>query len=351
MDTARWAGVVVGGRVHTGHMDDHAVWAEGLVKQYKEVRALDGVSLAVPRGTVLGVLGPNGAGKTTTVRALTTLLRPDEGRARVAGFDVLAEPHEVRRRIGVSGQYAAVDQHLTGRENLRMIGELYHLGRARSKGRADELLERFSLTDAANRPSKTYSGGMRRRLDLACALVAEPEVIFLDEPTTGLDPRSRGEMWNVIRDLVTAGTTLVLTTQYLEEADKLADDIVVVDSGRVIASGTADDLKDMVGGERLEVVVEDSTHLQQAAAILDRVGRGEVEVDAHTRRATVAISQSTRTLLEAVREFDERGVVVQDIGVRRPTLDDAFLTLTGHGAGEGAQQDERADARTPGGTA
>ncbi|WP_374928843.1 ATP-binding cassette domain-containing protein [Kytococcus sedentarius] len=316
-------------------MDDHAVQAEGLVKQYKEVRALDGVSLAVPRGTVLGVLGPNGAGKTTTVRALTTLLRPDEGSARVAGFDVLTHPQEVRKRIGVSGQYAAVDQHLTGRENLRMIGELYHLGRGRARDRADELLERFSLTDAANRPSKTYSGGMRRRLDLACALVAQPEVIFLDEPTTGLDPRSRGDMWEVIRDLVSAGTTLVLTTQYLEEADKLADDIVVVDKGRVIASGTADDLKNMVGGERLEVVVQHPGDLAGASAVLRGVGTGEVEVDAHTRRLTVAIPGGTHSLLEAVRELDERGLVVQDIGIRRPTLDDAFLTLTGHGAGDG----------------
>src|SRR3954453_10414284 len=263
-----------------------AVVAEGLVKRYGDVTALDGLSLAVPAGTVLGVLGPNGAGKTTTVRVLTTLLRPDAGRARVAGVDVLANPREVRRRIGLSGQYAAVDKYLTGYENLDMVGRLYHLGRRRSSPRARGLLDRFRLSGAANRPVKTYSGGMRRRLDLAGALVADPEVLFLDEPTTGLDPRSRQDMWDVIADLVAGGTTLLLTTQYLEEADRLADRIAVIDRGTVIAEGPSDQLKDQVGGERVEVTVADHGQLDDARALLAGLGTGEPSVDAHARHIT-----------------------------------------------------------------
>ncbi|KAB7743548.1 ATP-binding cassette domain-containing protein [Nostocoides sp. F2B08] len=305
------------------------VLAEDLVKTYGDVTALAGLSLAVPEGSVLGVLGPNGAGKTTTVRVLTTLLRPDSGRAEVAGIDVLAEPREVRRRIGVSGQYAAVDEYLTGRENLEMVGRLYHLGGDSARTRAAELLEQFDLVDAADRPAKTYSGGMRRRLDLAGALVARPPVLFLDEPTTGLDPRSRGDMWDVIRSLVADGATLLLTTQYLEEADQLADNIIVVDHGRVIAEGTADDLKTMVGGERLEVVVTDPAELGRARELLATVATGEITVDAHTRHLTVPCAVGTAPLVEAIRLLDGAGIEVSDIGLRRPTLDDAFLSLTG----------------------
>jgi ABC-2 type transport system ATP-binding protein len=282
-----------------------AVVAEGLVKRYGEVTALDGLSLRVPAGSVLGVLGPNGAGKTTTVRVLTTLLRPDAGQARVADIDVLANPREVRRRIGVSGQYAAVDEYLTGYENLDMVGRLYHLGRRRSAERARELLERFRLSAAANRPVKTYSGGMRRRLDLAGALVADPEVLFLDEPTTGLDPRSRQDMWQVIADLVAGGTTLLLTTQYLEEADRLAHRIIVIDAGRVIAEGTADELKDRLGGERLEVVVADGSRLQEARSLLGVVGSGEVTTDVRARRLSVPVSGGTAALVDALRRLDD----------------------------------------------
>ncbi|WP_265448074.1 ATP-binding cassette domain-containing protein [Flexivirga meconopsidis] len=317
-----------------------AVTADGLVKHYKEVKAVDGVSLRVPEGSVLGVLGPNGAGKTTTVRMLTTLIRPDAGSATVAGADVLRDPQEVRRRIGVSGQYAAVDEHLTGRENLEMVARLYHLPRGEAKARARELLAQFRLEDAANRPTKTYSGGMRRRLDLAGALVARPPVIFLDEPTTGLDPRSRGDMWEVINDLVGHGTSVLLTTQYLEEADRLADNIVVIDHGQIIAEGTADQLKAQVGGERLEITVADPALLDQAGDILAGVGDGAVETDRHSRRLIVPVSGGTQSLLAAVRRFDEASITVQDIGIRRPTLDDAFLSLTGHRAEQSEQSDE-----------
>jgi len=313
--------------------------ASGLVKRYGAVTALDGLDLVVPEGTVLGLLGPNGAGKTTAVRILTTLLVPDEGTAQVAGVDVRANPQGVRERIGLSGQYAAVDEHLTGFENLDMVGRLYHLGRRTSRARARELLDVFGLADAGDRPVKTYSGGMRRRLDLAAALVAEPAVLFLDEPTTGLDPRSRSGMWDVIRDLVAQGTTLLLTTQYLEEADRLADEIVVIDRGRIIAQGTADELKAQVGGERVEVVVERASDLPLASATLAEVAVGEVRVDEHTRRLTAPVSGGAAALMTALRQLDANDVPLMDVGVRRPTLDDVFLTLTGHSAEEVSEDD------------
>jgi ABC-2 type transport system ATP-binding protein len=312
-----------------------AIAAEGLVKVFPsrsgEVRALDGVDLEVPVGSVLGLLGPNGAGKTTTVRILTTLLAPDAGRALVNGIDVVADPQSVRRSIGLSGQYAAVDEYLTGRENLVMVGRLYHLGGAVARARADELLEQFDLVDAADRPTKTYSGGMRRRLDLAGALVARPPVIFLDEPTTGLDPRSRLGLWDVIEDLVRGGTTVLLTTQYLDEADKLADSIAVVDRGRVIARGTSDQLKARMGGERLVVTVA-AGQVGPARAVLAGLASGELDVDEHARQLVAPVSGGSAALLDAVRRFDEAAVEVLDIGLRRPTLDDVFLQLTGHHA-------------------
>jgi ABC-2 type transport system ATP-binding protein len=316
------------------------ITATGLAKRFGTVTALDGLDLAVPEGTVLGLLGPNGAGKTTAVSILTTLLAPDEGRATVAGADVRTEPHLVRQRIGLSGQYAAVDEHLTGFENLDMIGRLYRLGRSRSRTRARELLERFGLADAGDRPVKTYSGGMRRRLDLAGALVAEPPVLFLDEPTTGLDPRSRIELWSVIRELVGRGATLLLTTQYLEEADQLADEILVIDHGRAIAHGTSDELKDQVGGERIEVTVATPGEVEKASVALAALACGEVQVEHHTRRLVAPISGGAPVLTQALRDLDQSGVTVQDVGLRRPTLDDVFLTLTGHGAdGDGADGD------------
>jgi ABC-2 type transport system ATP-binding protein len=312
--------------------------AEGLVKRYGEVTALDGLHLAVPEGTVLGLLGPNGAGKTTAVRIFTTLLEPDEGTATVDGVDVVSNPQGVRERIGLSGQNAAVDEYLTGFENLDMVGRLYHLGRARSRERARELLDSFRLTHAADRPVRTYSGGMRRRLDLAAALVAEPPILFLDEPTTGLDPRSRIDMWDVIRDLVQGGTTLLLTTQYLEEADRLADDILVIDHGQAIAQGTADELKSQVGGERIELVVRRNDELPLARQVMLQNGCGDVEVDERTRTLVAPIAGGAVTLRSLLDDVARAGLTVLDIGLRRPTLDDVFLTLTGHTAEEAADE-------------
>lgn len=327
-------------------MADAAVVAEGLVKTYGEVRALDGLDLTVPQGTVLGLLGPNGAGKTTAVRILTTLLRPDSGKATVAGIDVIKNPDKVRGIIGLTGQYAAVDEYLTGRENINMVGRLYHFEASWVKKRADELLERFRLTDAADRPAKTYSGGMRRRLDLAASLVAKPEILFLDEPTTGLDPRSRIELWEVIENLVADGTTVLLTTQYLEEADQLAEDIVVIDRGKVIAKGTSETLKDSVGGDRVEIVVKDAATLPAAAAALAALGSSEPKIDTGDRRVTVPVTGGSTVLVDVVRGLDSAGVILEDLSLRRPTLDDVFLSLTGRTAEEEEAADKKARARS-----
>ncbi|MCZ7631619.1 MAG: ATP-binding cassette domain-containing protein [Microthrixaceae bacterium] len=316
-----------------------AIEATGLTKRFGEVTALDGLDLEVPEGTVLGLLGPNGAGKTTAVSILTTLLQPDEGTARVAGIDVIAEPREVRRRIGLSGQYAAVDEVLSGFENLEMIGRLYHLGKERSRARARELLDRFELTEAADRSTKGYSGGMRRRLDLAGALVAEPPVLFLDEPTTGLDPHSRLELWSIIRELVSGGTTVLLTTQYLEEADQLADEILVIDHGRAIAQGTADELKVQVGGERIEATLADVAQLDAARELLAPLAVGDIDADDGSRRIVVPITGGAPVLTDALRRLDAGGVALVDVGLRRPTLDEVFLTLTGHRAEEPSADD------------
>ena len=308
--------------------------ARGLVKKYGDVVALDGLDLTVPEGTVFGLLGPNGAGKTTTVRILTTLLLPDSGTATVDGLDVVKKPNAVRRIIGLTGQYAAVDEYLTGRENLRMFGDLYHLPSKYVKERSDELLDRFDLADAADRSLRTYSGGMRRRLDLAASLIAKPRLLFLDEPTTGLDPRSRIGLWEVITDLVADGTTVLLTTQYLEEADQLAEEIVVIDHGRVIAQGTSDTLKDQVGDDRLEVVVENPAQVDEAAQALRSVATGEVTVNRADHRVVAPVIGGSLTLVDAVRSLDAARVAIADVALRRPTLDDVFLSLTGHSAEE-----------------
>jgi ABC-2 type transport system ATP-binding protein len=310
-----------------------SVIADHLVKTYRngEVKALDDLSLDVEEGTVLGVLGPNGAGKTTTVRILATLLKPDSGIATVAGIDVNKYPDKVRELIGLSGQYAAVDETLTGWDNLVMFGRLYHLGKAASIKRADELLERFSLTDSARRPIKTYSGGMRRRLDLAASLIVQPKVLFLDEPTTGLDPRGRQEMWEVIQELVKGGVTLLLTTQYLEEADQLADEIAVIDHGKVIARGTSDALKKEVGGERLEITVENAD-ITKTQEIVSRISTSAIHTDVRTISAPV--STGSVALMEALRALDEAKIHPLDIALKRPSLDDVFLSLTGHVAEE-----------------
>jgi ABC-2 type transport system ATP-binding protein len=322
------------------------ITAEGLVKIYKtrkdEVRALDGIDLSVAEGTILGLLGPNGAGKTTTVRILATLLKPDAGRATVAGYDVVSEAQRIRTLIGLSGQYAAVDENLTGRENLWMFGMLYQLPSSIARARANELLDQFDLADAADRVVKTYSGGMRRRLDLGSALIGRPKLLFLDEPTTGLDPRSRLGMWEVIRSLVREGATLLLTTQYLEEADELADTIAVVDHGKIIARGTADALKAQVGGERIEVVVHDRTRIDDARRIMGGIGIGEATLDEHTRRVTVPSDGGATRLATVIRDFDEAGIDIDDIGLRRPTLDDVFLSLTGHAAVDAPTEEEAA---------
>ena len=311
-----------------------AIWAEGLRKSYGKTLALDGLDLRVEEGTILGLLGPNGAGKTTVVRILTTLLSPDAGRAEVAGLDVVRQADELRSRIGLTGQYAAVDEYLTGHENLEMVGRLYHLPKRVARRRADELLQRFDLVDAASRLVKTYSGGMRRRLDLSASLVISPPVLFLDEPTTGLDPRSRIAMWDIIGELVSGGTTLLLTTQYLDEADRLADRICVVDAGRVIAEGTSGELKARVGGERLEVTLEQEDGLEDAARVLERYAHadGGVRVDTERRYLVATVAGGAGLLAAVVRDLDAARVRVDELGLHRPTLDDVFLTLTGHAA-------------------
>jgi ABC-2 type transport system ATP-binding protein len=325
----------------------NAIEAVGLVKTFgsgeKAVRAVAGVDLAVGEGTVVGLLGPNGAGKTTTVRMLTTLLKPDAGHAVVAGHDVVAAPQAVRASIGLSGQFAAIDENLTGRENLWLFGRLYQLNNQAATKRADELLEQFGLVDARDRVAKTYSGGMRRRLDLAGSLITHPEVLFLDEPTTGLDPGSRLDMWDVIRDRTEEGTTILLTTQYLEEADALADRIVVIDEGKIIAEGTADELKAKVGGERIEVIVHDPAAVTQAEEILQRGSDGQCVVDSHTRKLTVPTGSGSKGLVLVIRDLDEAGIVIDDIALRRPTLDDVFLELTGHYAEDHAKDAAPAD--------
>jgi ABC-2 type transport system ATP-binding protein len=327
-----------------------AILVEGLTKSFGEVRALRGIDLSVPRGTVLGVLGPNGAGKTTAVRILTTLLRPDGGRALVEGYDVVRQAAAVRRSIGLSGQSAAIQEELTGRENLEIVGRLYHLSWPRARSRAVELLAQFELSDAADRAAKNYSGGMQRRLDLAASLVGDPKVLFLDEPTTGLDPRSRLGMWDIIRSLVAGGTTLLLTTQYLDEADELADEIVVIDHGQVIAAGTAEELKGRVGGDVLEFTVPDRSRVADAAEAIARIGEGEPHVDKETGVINIGVGgRGSEALIDAVRGLDSASVPIQGLTLRRPSLDDVFLALTGHAAEDDEQPGGRKRGRRRGG--
>ena len=315
-------------------MTDLAVEARGLVKRFGDTLALDGVDLEVPRGAIYGLLGPNGAGKTTTVRVLTTLLRPDAGEATIDGVDVMSNPHGVRERIGLTGQYAAVEERLTGRENMEYVGRLFHLPKADVRSRARELLERFDLVHAADRVVKGYSGGMRRRLDIAMSLIARPSVLFLDEPTTGLDPRSRLAMWDLIEELEHDGTTVLLTTQYLDEADRLAERIIVIDSGRVIANGTSDELKDRIGGDRLSVSIARAENRDGALSTLAPLCTGRVEVSPDGRSFSAPIHSGDRVVPGVIRALDDAGIDVLDVEVRRPTLDDVFLTLTGRATGD-----------------
>ncbi|WP_395572901.1 ATP-binding cassette domain-containing protein [Streptomyces sp. BK79] len=306
-------------------MTEAAITVDGARKRYGDKNALDGLDLTVARGTVHGVLGPNGAGKTTLVRILSTLLRPDAGRVEVAGHDVVTEAYAVRLRIGLLGQHAALDEELGGRQNLELFGRLHHLGARRARARADELLARFDLADTGRKPVSAYSGGMRRRLDLAASLITEPEVLFLDEPTTGLDPRGRAEVWNSVRSLVGGGTTVLLTTQYLEEADQLADRISVVDAGRVVADGTADELKSAIGGDRVDVVLRDAGQLGAALALLPLTG---VRVDPDRRLLSAPVTDRMAALSGVVRALEEAGLQAEDVALRRPTLDEVFLHLT-----------------------
>jgi ABC-2 type transport system ATP-binding protein len=318
--------------------NDRYIVATDLVKTYQAgkrvVKALDGLSLSVPRGTVQALLGPNGAGKTTTVKVLTTLITPDSGSATLGGIDVLAHPEQVRRMIGVSGQYAAVDENMTGFENLDMVGRLYHLSPNQSRARARELIDMFDLVEAGDRPVKGFSGGMRRRIDLAGALVVNPPVLFLDEPTTGLDPRSRLALWDVIKRLVADGTTVLLTTQYLEEADQLADNIAVIDEGKVIAQGTSDELKLLVGGQRVEITVHSLDDAESARTVLQKHVTGEIATGADERTLVGPVENAAKSLQAVLKDMADAGIELNDAGMRRPTLDDVFLQLTGHKAEE-----------------
>jgi ABC-2 type transport system ATP-binding protein len=325
---------------------DPIITAEGVTKDFGEVHALKGVDLQVPRGTVFGLLGPNGAGKTTMIRILTTLLLPSGGRATVDGYDVVKDAEELRFRIGLAGQSAAVDENLTGLENLQLVGRLYHLDKELARSRAVDVLERFDLADASDRPTKTYSGGMRRRLDLAASLVGRPDVLFLDEPTTGLDPRSRIDVWEFIRELQNEGTTLLLSTQYLEEADQLADRIAVIDHGSLIAEGTSDELKDQVGGEVLELHVENRDDTTRVVESLKGVGTGDPSVGDEDGRVRIPVGgEGATALLESVRRLDETDLRLADIALHRPTLDDVFLSLTGRSAKEDDAEDSSTDGR------
>jgi ABC-2 type transport system ATP-binding protein len=350
MGARTWTGRQTGQEGAVAQMSSGpAILVEGLIKSFGDVHALRGIDLAVPRGTVLGVLGPNGAGKTTAVRILTTLLLPDGGRAVVEGHDVVREAAAVRRSIGLSGQSAAIQEELTGRENLEIIGRLYHLSWPSARSRAAELLKQFDLVDAADRAAKNFSGGMQRRLDLAASLVGQPQVLFLDEPTTGLDPRSRLGMWDIIRTLVAGGTTLLLTTQYLDEADELADQIVVIDHGLVIAAGTAEELKGRVGGDVLEFTVPDRHRVADAVAAIKPIGEGEPHADADTGVISVGVGgRGSEALIDAVRGLDAAGVETHGLALRRPSLDDVFLALTGRAAEDEDQQGKRRRGRRGG---